>query len=421
MTPATRHRLLLGTLAGAALATPAWAIDSTIFGTGAVCVSGSCTNGEGTIRIQDGTETTGAWSQGRYLDGRSYQVRSPLQPARTTEMVYNSDGIPVRGTLLRGDPFSMKAPIGEFSGSFAAVANPFVAGGRSFSYSVGKYTDLKTGLVFDGEFSYVPMRVNGLVSGTMIFQGVRIDNETDEVVRGLFVSEQVFAGHPILLRKARPDYLVKLQRDFEAEQVGAAAETRATEDRQRSGENMASLLGVMGGLMAISGGGGGNRLGALQSNSLAGLTGALTGKQSSGDILKGVLAQVAQQAGADPTLARALGGATQPGDLLSNLSGLGKTGQTMTRAQYAAQMLAVAGNRDAAAPAQGLATAPIPARAGADAVGTVALHYTPGKGLLDPVTGRFVRSPDELSCDNLTTRGQRLRDLPADVRSCRSP
>ncbi|MBP6853431.1 MAG: hypothetical protein KA164_17665, partial [Rhodoferax sp.] len=256
---------------------------------------------------------------------------------------------------------------------------------------------------------------------TMIFQGVRIDNETDEVVRGLFVSEQVFAGHPILLRKARPDYLVKLQRDFEAEQVGAAAETRATEDRQRSGENMASLLGVMGGLMAISGGGGGNRLGALQSNSLAGLTGALTGKQSSGDILKGVLAQVAQQAGADPTLARALGGATQPGDLLSNLSGLGKTGQTMTRAQYAAQMLAVAANRDSAAPAQGLVTAPTPTRAGADAVGTVALHYTPGKGLLDPVTGRFVRSPDELSCDNLTTRGQRLRDLPADVRSCRSP
>jgi hypothetical protein len=49
----------------------------------------------------------------------------------------------------------------------------------------------------------------------------------------------------------------------------------------------------------------------------------------------------------------------------------------------------------------------------------VTLHYTPGKGLLDPVTGRFVRSPQELSCDNLTTRGQRLRDLPSELRSCR--
>jgi len=419
MTGTRRQALALGALAWAAICSPAWAIDPAIFGAGAVCAAGNCTSGEGTIRTRDGTETTGSWSQGRHLEGQAYRVRSPLQPGRTTDMVYRSDGSPVRGTLLRGDPLSMKAPIGEFTGSFAAVANPFVANGRSFSYSVGKYTDLKTGLVFEGEFSYVPMRVNGLVSGTMIFQGVRIDNETDEVVRGLFVSEQVFADHPILLRKARPDYLVKLQRDFEAEQGGAVADARAAENRQRSGESMASLLGVMGGLMAISGGGGGgSRLGTLQSQSLAGLTGALTGKQSSGDILKGVLAQVAQQAGADPSLARALGGSTQPGDLLGSLSGLGRTGQTMTRAQYAAQLLAAAGPRDSGGPPPAPSAATL-AHMGADGAGTVTLHYTPGKGLLDPVTGRFVRSPQELSCDNLTTRGQRLRDLPSELRSCR--
>ncbi len=368
--------------------------------------------------MQDGTETSGVWSQGRPVEGQSYRIRSPLQPERTTEMQFTSDGLPVSGTLLRGDPLSMKAPIGEFTGTFTQVANPFVPNGKSSTYSVGKYTDLKTGRVYDGEFSYIPLHVNGMVSGTMIFQGARIDDEVDEVVRGLFISEQVFSGHPIVFRKARPDYLVKLQRDFQTAQVGAVADARAAEDRQRSGENMASLLGVMGGLMAIGGGGGG-RLGALQSNSLAGLTGALTGKQSSGDILKGVLSQVAQQAGTDPTLARALGGAIRPNDLLSNLSGLGKSGQTMSRAQYAAQLLAAA-TRDPVATVPVAAPLAATARSGTEDAGTVALHYTPGKGLLDPVTGRFVRSPDELSCNNLTTRGQRLRDLPPELRSCRN-
>lgn len=300
-------------------AQPARAVDVNLFGTGASCAAGNCTHGEGTIRTANGTEFTGQWSQGRFLEGRTYRVRSPLEPERLTDMQYDSSGYPVRGTLLRGEPSVSKKPVGEYTGTFSTVANPFVPNGRLGTYQSGKYTDRKTGLVYEGEFSYVPLRANGLVSGTMIFQGVRIDEEADEVVRGLFVSEPLYSGQPILFRKARPDYLVKLQQDFEMAQAGAVADARSAEDRQRSGEGFASLIGVMGGLMALSGGGGGSSKGlsALQGNSLAGLTSALTGRQSSGDILKGVLAQVAQEAGADPTLARALGGTTKPADLLA--------------------------------------------------------------------------------------------------------
>ena len=397
---------------------PAFAIDAAIFGNGAQCVAGSCTTGEGTIRAQDGTEYSGTWQAGRHTEGKTYRVRSRLQPERVTEIEMHGDGTPIRGTVLRGDPSSGKGVVGEFSGSFTQVHNPFT-NARMSSYSVGKYTDRKLGMSYEGEFSYVPARSGGVVSGYMIFQGARIDDESDEVVRGLFVSERSFPGHPILFRKARPDYLVKLQTDFEAEQAGAAAQARAAEDTQRAGENMASLLGVMGGLMSLSGGG--SRLGSLQSNSLAGLTGALTGKQSSGDILKGVLSQVAQQAGADPSLARALGGATSASTLIGSLSGLGKSSQPMTRAQYAAQMLAAvatrggAGEAATAAPAASLTNTPT------DAPGTVQLVYTPGKGFLDTAAGRYVKTIEEMSCDNLTTRGQKLRDLPPAQRTCMEP
>jgi len=411
------HRLAIAAVTSVLSSLPALAIDTAIFGAGAQCVAGSCTTGEGTIRIPDGTEYAGSWSGGRHIEGRTYRVRSRLQPERVVEIEMHNDGTPIKGTVLRGDPNNGKGAVGEFTGSFAEVQNPFT-NGRLSTYSVGTYTDRKLGLSYEGEFSYVPTRSGGVVSGYMIFQGARIDDESDEVVRGLFVSEKAFPGYPILFRRARPDYLVKLQRDFEAEQAGAAAQARAAEDNQRAGDNMVSLLGVMGGLMAISGGG--NKLGALQSNSLSGLTGALTGKQSSGDILKGMLSQVAQQAGADPSLARALGGNTSPSTLIGSLSGLGKSNQTMTRAQYAAQMLAAAatrgsGNENPAMPA----AAPVAAHASTDAPGTVQLQYTPGRGFLDPVAGKYVRTIEEMSCDNLTTRGQKLRELPPAQRTCR--
>lgn len=475
----TAYRFSLTALALATLTLPAVAIDPKQHGTAAQCVAGTCTSGEGTIRTQDGTEHTGLWTNGRYTEGRTYKIRSRIQPDRVTEMQVSGEGMPIQGTVLRGDPNNGQGTVGEFSGTFSQVWNPFINRNVS-SYHIGKYSD-KTGRSYEGEFSYIPARIGGTIAGYFIFQGARIDDENDEVIRGLFVSEQAFPGHAILFRKARPDYLIKLKRDFEVSQVQAVTDARAAvqaaEDDRRSSESMGALLGVMGGLLAISGGGGSGRLGSLQSSSLSALTGGLTGKQSSGDILQGVLSQVMQQAGSDSSLSKSLGGASSAAGLISSLTGLSKSNQPMSRAQYAAQMVsamagggtagsatpastgssavdtfgtaminrttniiasAITGSSDtgglgdlggallkqamtstaAAVATPAAAIAKQPASKVTDHPGTVQLQYTPGKGFLDPVTGRYIKSMEEMSCDNITTQGQKLRDLPPDQRTC---
>lgn len=50
--------------------------------------------------------------------------------------------------------------------------------------------------------------------------------------------------------------------------------------------------------------------------------------------------------------------------------------------------------------------------------GTVQLQYTPGKGFLDPVTGKYIKTMEAMSCDNVTTHGIKIRDLPPDQRAC---
>lgn len=454
----------------AALALPASAQDATQHGAGARCIQGDCNNGSGTIRYEDGIEYSGPWSGGRFTDS-SYRVRYAFDPARTTELVFNAQGQPVSGTMLRGSPHGGQGTVGSFTGTFSTVFNPMI--NRSVStYHQGRYTD-QVGRIYDGEFSYLPAHKPGLPSGTFIFQGVRIDDEVDEVLRGLFISDPTPAGFAIQFRRARPDYLVKLQQDFETDKVQAAADARAAsqaaEEARQSSGNMTSILGVMGGLLAIGGGGGSGRFGGLQSSTLSALSGGISSKQSSSAILSGMLSQVIQQAGKDPALASRIGDTSNPANLIRTLSGLGSSGQSMTRAQYAAQLLASAatgpagsntqaggsgsalvdamgqavinrtqntiasamggsngsartavsllqsalGNSSGAAPA---GAAALPAASGT--VGTVVLHFTPGKGILDPVTGQFVRQLDQISCDNVTSGGHKLRDLPVGQRGC---
>ncbi|HEX2973404.1 MAG TPA: hypothetical protein VHP11_13800, partial [Tepidisphaeraceae bacterium] len=50
--------------------------------------------------------------------------------------------------------------------------------------------------------------------------------------------------------------------------------------------------------------------------------------------------------------------------------------------------------------------------------GTVQLPYTPGKGFLDAVTGKYIKTMEEMSCDNVTARGTKVRDLPPARRIC---
>ncbi len=471
--PHPRHALLL---LAALAALPAAALDPAQHGGGAACLAGDCDNGEGTIRSDDGNEYTGIWSGGRFTDGRTYRVRYGFEPSHTTELVFNAQGKPVSGTLLRGNPHTGSGTVGTFTGTFSTFFNPILNQNMT-TYQQGRYTDT-IGRIYDGEFSYLPMRKAGLPTGTFIFQGVRIDDEADEVIRDLFISDPAPAGFAIKFRRARPDYLVKLQQEYESDKVQAVADARVAsqqaEDARQSSNNMASILGVMGGLLAVGGGGGG-KLGGLQSSTLSALTGGISGKQTSSAILSGVLSQVMQQAGNDPTLARSIGDTSSPTSIISALSGLGSTGRSMTRSQYAAQMLAgaatssgstgspvvdalgqavinrtqntitsaLAGSGSGARGAVSLLQAvvaggarttpsnalvalpatPVPVASGSSADkptghGTVMLHLTPGKGILDPVTGQFVRQIDQLSCDNVTSAGRKLRDLPAGQRMC---
>lgn len=334
--------ILTATLIGTSL--PAIAIDQSLFGGDAKCVSGNCNNGEGTIRINDGTEFTGLWVNGRGTAGVVYKLRDAIQSSRITEVQFNAKGELAKGTKLRNDLFSKKL-VGEFTGTFVQTFNPFINRGQS-TYHVGKYTDIQTGRIYDGEFSYIPVYIDlNNSSGYFVFQGARIDNENDEVVRGLFVSDEAFPGKAILFHKARPDYLIKLHKEFEASKARALADSnkasanaillaKAAESERESSENISSLFSIIGGLLAV---GGGSDVGVLQSRSLAGLTSALASGGSTDDILQGVVGQVIAHAGGNTSLNTALGGATGVAEVITALSGLGKSNQPMTRAEYEAK------------------------------------------------------------------------------------
>jgi len=228
---------------------------------------------------------------------------------------------------------------GEYTGTLVEVWDPFIKS-NVVSYSVGTYVDYGTGHRYEGEFSFIPARANGVVSGYYLFQGARIDNEVDEVIQGLFVSDQSFPTTGIRFRRARPDYLVKLQEDSQTSQVQATADA---EKQKRSRENMSTILNVMGGLLSIAGGG---NLQSLQSSSLSALTSGLTGKGSSSDILQGVVSQIVSRAGGDTSLGKVLGGSTDASSVILSLTGLNKSSQPMTKAQYAIQMASMLTSKD---------------------------------------------------------------------------
>jgi len=244
---------------------------------------------------------------------------------------------------------------GEFTGTFAEVWNPFINKNVT-SYSVGTYVDHGTGQRYEGEFSFVPARANGAISGYYLFQGARIDDEVDEVIQGLFISDQSFPNVGIRFRRARPDYLIKLQEEFESSQVQAAADAADAERKNRSRENMSSLINVMGGLLSIVGGG---NLSSLRSSSLSALATGLTGKGSSSDILQGVVSQIVSKSAVDPSLSKALGGTSDASSVILNLTGLNKANQPMTKAQYAIYMASKLVSKEAPAGEQTITIVPV--------------------------------------------------------------
>ena len=310
----------------AGLQPAAWAIDTRLHGATAVCLSGTCTDGVGTIRTSDAVEFSGLWTRGRFTGGTPYQVRMPLAPQRTFELVVDDDGLPLKGTVLRGSTLSGAGVVGEYTGTFARTTD--AATGRTVAvFDVGRYKDHMSEYVYDGEFSFVP----AMHGGHFVFQGVRIDDDADEVVRGLFVSDASVPGGSITFHKARPDYLLKLQQDIAAQR--AQAQARESENAR---ENMSAVMNVLGGLLAINNAG--SNLSSLRSSSLASLTSGLARQQSSGDLLKRVVAQVVQQAAGDENLARLLGDTSNVAGVVSSLTGKSRLNVPMTRSQYAAQL-----------------------------------------------------------------------------------
>lgn len=345
---ATLRRHAFAALGLAAWAGPAQAIDIINPWPISQCVAGTCADGMGTVRISDGTEYTGLWTGGQLTGGTTFKIRSPRDRNRVEEIAVDRDGKELRGTELRGIGFG--GVEGEFTGAFAEVANPFIKG-KTYAYRVGRYTDRKSGYVYDGTFSYIPARRGSLPGGYYIFQGARIDETNNEVLTGIFVTDfdHSSQSYPLRFTKARPDYLVKLKREFTdslaklADENHAAAEAdrlrkaEAAESARPSAENMASLLGIMGGVIVLGNQRGNQSLSNLQESFLSTLTNDLLGQQSSDGALNDALAQIVRQAGLDPSLARILGDTSDAAKLIETLGRLSKSNQPTTVARYRQQ------------------------------------------------------------------------------------
>jgi hypothetical protein len=246
----------------------------------------------------------------------------------------------VAGNCRDGQGTSRSSEGHEFTGQFALAADPFLGRPVSVMQS-GTYTDARTGRRYEGEFNFIPAKIGGYY----IFQGARIDDELDEVTRGLFASDKVnFGGQQIIFHRARVDYIEQLRSEFDAsvaqfkvdQQLGrerdAARAAELEAGQSRGGGGLSMLLGVVGGLAQI----GGVNLRGLQGNALSGIAGVVTGRQSTGSVLEGVASQLLQQVSGNAGLAKALGNPTSTTAVLSGLSALGKTAAPMSRAEYAA-------------------------------------------------------------------------------------
>ena len=158
---------LLVLLTGAA----ALAQSPEVFGAGATCVAGNCSSGQGTVRSAEGTEYTGAWSGGRYVDG-AYQLRYAGLPDKTFAVTMSAASQrPTEGTFVRGRVQDTIYGYSSFTGKMTTVFSPF-AQAELATYASGKYTS-NTGVVYDGEFQYIPVRLykSNSVFGVFVFLG----------------------------------------------------------------------------------------------------------------------------------------------------------------------------------------------------------------------------------------------------------
>lgn len=309
---------------------------------GGQCLSGDCVNGTGTVSLQD-AQYTGAWSNASFVAG-TYRVVYAAYPDQRFELDLDANGFPLKGTIQRGwrtDP--LRDPT-LYTGTFAKVWNPF-SRSQVPRYAHGRYTDA-TGVVYEGDFDFVPgLSSSNLSGGYYIFQGARIDEATDEVRAGLYISDwtthDVPAGEhpsylPIVFHRARPDYIAKLQDDLRADLERVNAEEAAKRAREReSRENWNTLFATALGVAAVVGVA---KLASRSSGSgpstVSTLGDTLASKQSAPAASSKMVSDLRERAKTDPELARRIGKSSDA-ELATMLQQAGRTPPPkMTVAEY---------------------------------------------------------------------------------------
>jgi hypothetical protein len=317
-------------LAGLACAGSAWSQQVAAF----QCVSGDCVNGQGTAQTADGVQYSGLFQGARFAD-TTYQVRYPGLPTQTFPMRFSAASQkPVEGTQIRGNIKDAMFGYSKYEGQFGIVHNPFV-GADLATFSNGRYTS-NVGVVYEGEFEYVPVRFYSTraVMGVFIFLGARIDKEFDEVRQGLYISEPFAPGGNIMFKRARADYITVLRSEYQL-QANQAATDRASDERSAAAFGMfMDVLGGMSSLKSMKGGAFAGSLGGSTRSTMGLLRGAMTGQQGTEAALNGILGQLqtglSKSAGVNDPLIQGLA----TGDIKGMLRDLAKQGVKQTLKEY---------------------------------------------------------------------------------------
>lgn len=222
------------------------------------CVRGDCTNGEGTVReVISDTLISGRWRGGQTIAGERYLTAPGVQPEKTFEQYYGSDGLLERGTQLRVIAAGRLIP--RFTGSFARFEHPFYR--RAISVPKEGVYDTGTAIEYRGRFEYIPQKgheagADPVGSGNFIFYGDKVDTEDNEKTSGLFVGFAV-NNAKIFFQPARADYLSLLQEQYRRD-LDIAQNDFHRQENQAMWRAALSVIAEVSLTMAGGGGGVGN-------------------------------------------------------------------------------------------------------------------------------------------------------------------
>lgn len=258
------------------------------------CVRGDCSNGEGTVReaLSD-TLISGRWRAGQSIAGERYLTAPAVQPEKTFEQYYGSDGLLERGTQLRVIGAGRMIP--RFTGSFGRLDHPFYR--RTIAVPSEGVYDTGTGIEYRGRFEYIPQKgheagADPVGNGNFIFYGDKVDTEDNEKSSGLFIGFAV-SNAKIFFQPARADYLSLLQQQYRRDLDIAQGDFRKQENEAmwRSALSViAEVSFAMAGSGGRMGGGGSNRFAVELVNNL------MTASQTEGADAGAVLVDAAANA-----------------------------------------------------------------------------------------------------------------------------